>query len=68
MDCATCEIDNCGNCLEPERDDPYDGDEWGDTDAECEAFGGIGCKYCGCDEWGGDGLCLVEMRAGYGWL
>lgn len=43
-------------------DDDYDDD----SDDECEAFGGVGCKHFGCAEWGGDDLCFAMMRAGYG--
>lgn len=50
-----------------ELDEIYDPEYDDDSDEqECETFGGIGCKYFGCPEWGGDGLCFVQMRAGYG--
>ncbi len=45
-------------------DEPYEPDDEG----ECEAFGGTGCLYLGCTDWGGDGLCFAQMRLGYGRL
>lgn len=68
--CETCPSPTCYYDLDQYDDDPYyddhyDGDEWGDRDAECEAYGGIGCKHLSCAHWGGDGLCFVEMGAGY---
>lgn len=46
------------------HDYPCEDDD--NEDDECMAFGGNGCRCLRCSEWGGDGLCLVDMRAGYG--
>lgn len=63
--CQTCPMPKCYYEPDDDYDDPYEGDEWGDRDAECEAYGGIGCKHLACQHWGGDGLCFIAMNEGY---